>query len=163
MLDAIGAEIPPHVHSRSLMPVIRGETNHHRDWAIYGYWGSSVNVTDGKYTYFQPCDPEQPAEAFSTMMLQMDPWDWFQPPQSHPDATCGQFLPYTDSMVWRYGKRPVVRHEQPMLYNVTDDPNQERDLAGQDDPNEARMRALLTSALTEMQAPQSQLDRLGLA
>jgi hypothetical protein len=50
-----------------------------------------------------------------------------------------------------------------MLYNVTDDPNQERDLAGQGDPNEARMRELLVAALTEMQAPGSQFDRLGLA
>src|SRR5690606_14662744 len=121
MLDALDAEIPDFVHSRSLMPVIRGEREGHRDWAIYGYWGSSVNVTDGEYTYFQPCDPDKPAEAFSTMMLQMDPWDWFQPPRSHPDATAGRFLPYTDSMVWRYSKRPVVRHEQPMLFNVTDD------------------------------------------
>jgi len=163
MLDALDAEIPDFVHSRSLMPVIKGEREGHRDWAIYGYWGSSVNVTDGEYTYFQPCDPDRPAEAFSTMMLQMDPWDWFQPPRSHPDATAGRFLPYTDSMVWRYSKRPVVRHEQPMLFNVTDDPGQERDLAGSGDPNEERMRELLGTALAEMQAPQSQFERLGLA
>ncbi len=163
MLDALNAEIPAHVHSRSLMPVVRGETDRHRDWAIYGYWGSSINVTDGEHTYFQPCDPEKPAEAYSTMMLQMDPWDWFQPPRPHQDAESGRFLPYTDSPVWRYRNPSRSRHERPMLFDVRDDPGQARDLAGRGDPQEARMRDLLVHALTDMQAPQSQFDRLGLS
>lgn len=163
MLDALDAEIPDFVHSRSIMPVIRGETDRHRDWAIYGYWGSSVNVTDGEYTYFQPCDPDKPAEAYSTMMVMMDPWDWFLPPRPHGDAEAGRFLPFTDAPVWRYRLPSRVRHERPMLYNVTDDPAQERDLAGAGDPNEDRMRELLVTALAEMQAPHSQFDRLGLA
>lgn len=162
MLDALSASTPAHAHSRSLMPVITGTARAHRDWAIYGYWGSSVNVTDGKYTYFRPCDAEQPAEAYSTMMLQMDPWDWFLPPQPHEDAESGRFLPYTDAPVWRYGLSSRVRHESPMLFNVDDDPLQEHDLAGNSDPNEQRMCELLVTALTEIKAPQSQFKRLGL-
>lgn len=163
MLEALGAEPTPGVHSRSLMPLITGGETTHREWTIYGYWGSSINISDGTYTYFQPCDRDRPAESHSTMMLQMAPWDWFQPPVPHMDAEAGRFLPYTESPVWRYTMPSQWRHDAPMLFNVADDPGQEHDLAGSGDPNEARMKALLTEALRSMQAPQSQFERLGLA
>ncbi len=162
ILDALEAEPTPNVHSRSLMPVVTGERDSHRDWTIYGYWGSSINISDGRYTYFQPCDRSMPAEAHSTMMVMMAPWDWFRPPVPHPDAEGGRFLPFTDSPVWRYSIPSQWRHDAPMLFDVHDDPVQDNDLAGTGDANEQRMKNLLVTALDTMQAPISQYQRLGL-
>jgi arylsulfatase A-like enzyme len=162
MVDALEGTVPSEVHSQSLMPVLRGERERHRDWAIYGYWGSTMNVTDGRYTYFQPCDSSLPAYAHSTMMIQMDPWDWFQPPKPHFDAEAGKFLPYTDSPVWRYASDSMVRHEQPMLFDVQEDPGQENDLINEQPTIASDMKALLVSALTELDAPEQQFKRLKL-
>ncbi len=162
VLDALDADPNPNAHSRSLMPIVTDGAAKHRDWALYGYWGSSINITDGRYTYFHPCNPEISAEAYSTMMLMMDPWDWFRPPVPHTDAEGGTFLPYTHSPVWRYSNPSRSRHDAPMLFDVQSDPMQEDDLAGQDDVNVLRMRKLLVEALESMQAPRSQFERLGL-
>jgi len=162
ILDALEAQPTPHVHSRSLMPVVTGDQASHRDWTIYGYWGSSINISDGRHTYFQPCDRSMPAEAHSTMMVMMAPWDWFQPPVAHVDAEGGRFLPFTDSPVWRYSIPSQWRHDAPMLFDVQDDPMQANDLAGTGDANEQRMRDLLVTVLDTMQAPRSQYRRLGL-
>ncbi len=162
ILDALEAEPTTDVHSRSLMPILTGNQEAHRDWVIYGYWGSSINVCDGRYTYFHPCDPEVPAESYSTMMLQMAPWDWFLPARPHYDAVAGKFLPYTESPVWRFTMPSQWRHDSPMLFDTEADPGQLNDLAGRGDPNEDRMRNLLWEAMDTMQAPKSQYKRLHL-
>ena len=162
ILEALGASPTPDVHSRSLIPLLTGEQDTHRDWVISGYWGSSFHVCDGRYTYFHPCDPDVPAESHSTMMLLMAPWDWFMPPRPHYDADAGAFLPYTESPVWRYTVPSQWRHDKPMLFDVDADPGQLNDLAGSGDPNEDRMRDLLIEVLDAMRAPESQYARLHL-
>ncbi|MEF8853835.1 MAG: sulfatase-like hydrolase/transferase, partial [Haloarculaceae archaeon] len=144
VLDELGVDAD-HRHSRSLSPLLHGERDSHRDWAIYGYWGSSVNVTDGEYTYLRPCDESVDAECYSTEM--MNALGWFQPREPEYDAEAGDFLPYTESPVWRWETYATGRHDDPMLFDVTDDPEQERDLAGADGPEEDRMRALLVEAM----------------
>lgn len=57
VLDVFDVESEGGPHSRSLWPVLSGAAKDHRDWAIYGYWGSSVNVTDGTYMYLHPMTP----------------------------------------------------------------------------------------------------------
>ncbi len=163
VLEALDAEPNPNAHSRSLMPVVNDAATAHRDWALYGYWGSSINITDGRYTYFHPCNPDVVAEAYSTMMLMMDPWDWFRPPVPHMDAEAGRFLPYTQSPVWRYSNPSRSRHDAPMLFDVDSDPAQEHDLTDLDGETAGRMRALLVEALETMQAPTSQFERLELS
>ncbi|MFB6218611.1 MAG: sulfatase, partial [Halobacteriaceae archaeon] len=147
-------------HSRSLAPLVRGERATHRDWALYGYWGSSVNVTDGEYTYLHPCEESVDAYCHSTEM--MNALGWFAPREPNPDAEAGDFLPYTDSPVWRYPAPSAGRHDEPMLFDVGADPEQEDDLAGEGHPEEARMRSLLVEALDDLGAPDNQFERLGL-
>jgi arylsulfatase A-like enzyme len=170
ILDELGVEAD-HRHSRSLSPLLRGERNSHRDWAIYGYWGSSVNVTDGEYTYLHPCDETVDAECYSTEM--MNAFGRFQPRDPEYDAEAGEFLPYTDSPVWKWETYATGRHDDPMLFDVTTDPEQEDDLAGgsedeseregEGESEEERLRSLLVDAMTELDAPPRQYGRLGLA
>jgi arylsulfatase A-like enzyme len=159
VLEALGAPVSDRVHSRSLLPLVEGRRDDHRDWALYGYWGSSVNVTDGRYTYFHPTDPDAPAACFSTEM--MNPHRWFQPPTPQEDAEPAQ-LPYADAPVWRYEALSGDRHSDPMLFDTRADPGQETDLAGDGRDDEARMRDLLSGALDELDAPESVPARLGL-
>ena len=161
VLEALEADIPEKTHSRSLMPLLTGKATAHRDWALYGYWGSTVNVTDGRYTYLHPCRSDEPAWCYSTQF--MNPYNWFGPSEPPTDVTAGPFLPYTNVSTWRYALESRNRHPAPMLFDVLADPNQEHDLGGQANPEEARMRALLETALTEVQAPEQHRERLGLA
>ena len=160
ILDELGVEAD-HRHSRSLSPLLHGEHDEHRDRAIYGYWGSSVNVTDGEYTYLHPCDESVDAACHSTeMMNALGP---FQPREPEFDAEAGEFLPYTESPVWRWSTHATGRHDDPMLFDVSADLEQEDDLAGEGREEEDRMRSLLVDALDHLDAPASQYERLGLA
>lgn len=160
VLEALGVDPPATVHSRSLLPLLRGERDTHRDWALYGYWGSTVNVTDGRHTYLRPCRDDLPASCYSTMM--MNPYGWFTPPKVQHAAEAGRFLPYTDAPVWRYPDKSSTRHDAPLLFDRHNDPGQTANLAGQGLPDEARLRDLLVEALRQIAAPAEQYQRLGL-
>ena len=95
--------------------------------------------------------------------MMMNPHGWFQPVKVQQGAEAGQFLPYTDAPVWRYPAMSYTRHQEPLLFDVLSDPKQENNLAGQGLPEETRMRELLVKALNELEAPQKQYERLGLA
>nr|MBA2278302.1 sulfatase-like hydrolase/transferase [Chloroflexia bacterium] len=160
MLDALDIPVPVSSHGRSLLPLLRGETDRVRDWALYGYWGSTMNVTDGRWTYHQPCRDDIPAYLYSTMML--NPWDWFAPARPQPDAESGRFLPYTDAPVWRYPAKSQRRHDEPLLFDVERDPGQVENLAEREPAQAQAMRELMVTALRELSAPDEQYERLSL-
>ncbi|MFB6143071.1 MAG: sulfatase-like hydrolase/transferase [Halorientalis sp.] len=160
VLEALDAPVPDDTHSRSLLPLVLGEATDHRDWALYGYWGSTVNVTDGRYTYLHPPDPDVDAHCHSTGM--MNPRRWFTPRSGQPDAESGDFLPYADVPVWRYEGATHARHEEPMLFDTDADPAQETDLAGEGHPAETRLREGLVAAMDRLDAPAREYERLGL-
>ncbi len=160
MLDALDVEggTP---HSRSLMPLVTGETDRHRDWAIYGYWGSSVNVTDGRYTYLHPNDPDMPASITSSMLMNPYPRQ-YQPPAPPAEVEAGRFLPYTDAPTWRFMAPSMVRNEQPLLFDTECDPTQVENIVDAQPEQAARMKKLLQSALTDLDVPADLFARLHL-
>ena len=160
VVDALGLERDTR-HSRSLLPLVRGDADSVREYALYGFWGSSINVTDGRYTYHHPCRGDEPTPCFSTSM--MNPYGWFVPDDPQSDAESGRFLPYTDSPVWRYEAPSYSRHESPMLFDAEADPDQHDDLYGEDDETAGRLRGLLERGLYELNAPQEQYRRFDLS
>ncbi|MFP8957653.1 sulfatase-like hydrolase/transferase [Natrialbaceae archaeon A-CW3] len=160
LIDFAGGKTPNNVHSKSLVPLLTGDDSHHRDWAIYGYWGTSVNITDGEYTYLHPCESDAPVDCYSTQMI--NPRDWFMPDTPKVNATADAYLPYTDCPVWKIEAKSNQRHSDPLLFNVDNDPNQTRDLISQKPGEHSRMKRLLKSALDNLQAPDKQYDRLNL-
>jgi len=147
-------------HSRSLLPVVTGDRDAaaHRDWAVYGYWGSTVNVTDGRWTYMHPAGEADAAACFST--TQMNPNRWFTPLVEKTDAEPAT-LPYADAPVWRFPGAVSRRNEEPLLFDTERDPGQERPV--DDDAEHERMRGLLDEALEQLQGPPDLHDRLGLS
>jgi len=73
------------------MPLTEDETDEHCNWALYGWWGSSINVTDGEYTYMLPCRNDRPAYCYSTN--QIDAWGWMSAPAAKHDAEAGNVPP----------------------------------------------------------------------
>jgi len=155
----LGLENDDSNHSQSLCPLLQGETSTHRDVAIYGYWGSSINITDGQYTYLHPCDTDEPTEWHSSHHL--DPHSWFIPTRPLTDADAGQFLPFTDAQVWRDEGRSFVQNEEPLLFDVSVDPQQQSSISN---PQiKQRMRTRLVAELERLGAPASQYERLNLS
>jgi arylsulfatase A-like enzyme len=164
VLDAL--DIPEDVvdrrHSRSVTPILDGEfsTAEHREWALYGYWGSGIAVTDGRYTYHHPCDETVDAVCHSTRMINANAW--FQPETPEPDAKSGAFLPYTDTPVWRYTVPAHSRHDEPLCFDTADDTGQTHNIAP-DTSEITRLRALLKDALGHLDAPPNVYNRLQLS
>jgi arylsulfatase A-like enzyme len=152
LLEAAGAEIPAHTHGRSLLPLLRGEREDHREYALYGYFGADGCVTDGRYTYFHPGDPEAEVDIYSTMQM-----------RGKQGAAAVDSIPHAADAVWRYpagtGSRQV---DEPTLYDTETDPGQTENLASEASEQAERMRGLLTEGLRELGAPESQFERLGL-
>lgn len=157
VLETFGVEARA-PHSRSLLPALRA-TPRHRDWALYGYWGSSVNVTDGRFTYLHPWFDGGTARCYSTMFI--NPWEWFSPVKVPSNVTSGSFLPYSTGPVWCYESDSHPAQNEPLLYDVLSDPEQNVNLAGQGLQEERHMRELLIHALHELHAPAEQFERLG--
>ncbi|WP_162991510.1 sulfatase-like hydrolase/transferase [Halostella salina] len=162
VLDALDAPVPDGTHGRTLRPLLAGDADEGRDSALYGYWGSAVNVTDGRHTYLHPCDPSVDADCFSTGMLNARGFPLPRDPKT--DADAGQFLPYTDSPVWRYAAPSFSQTDEPLLFDTREDPGQTTNLADDGGGPAAvdRMRGLLVDALDDLGAPDSQYARLGL-
>ena len=155
--DAAGAQDTR--HGRSLLPLLRGQAETVRDWAIYGYFGRTLNVTDGRYTYHLSAQTDRPLYLYSSMF--MNAGNWFSPAQVPENPEAGRFLPYTDSMVWRYPARIRGPERETMLFDTERDPWQDDNLAGREPEQEARMARLLQSALAKLQAPQELYARFG--
>ena len=170
ILEALGIEPPEWTHGRSHLPVTLGERDEHRDWALYGYWGATMNVTDGQYTYHHPNRGGEPPLNHSTSMV--NPYGWFVPPKVQQEATAGKFLPYTDAPVWRYAPsnqsgpeehlKVSVQHDEPLLYDIATDRRQETNIANTDAEKRSEMRDLLVSAMETLEAPDTEFDRLEL-
>lgn len=160
MLEAMDVDRPSGTHSKSLLPLVRGTETDHRDYVLYGYWGTSVNVTDGTYTYHRPPEPDSETMCHSTTM--QNPHSWFTPRATRSGVDSGEYLPYTDSSVWRYPADSWFQHQDKRLYDVTSDPEQRTNLASEESDAADRLASLLERGLEDLDAPKSQWSRLGL-
>ncbi len=164
---------PEHItHGKSLLPLVTGEKDSIRDWALGGIFGNWVQIHDGKNKYARsPVQDNYPlsmwSNRWSTMPIPYMPgvrlpnpdknaWLDFMPGSDIPVIRQpfqeGDLLPY-----WSVGA-PVDDHH---LYVIPDDPQEQDNRTGQ--PLEKDMIELLRVALKEVEAPQEQFDRLGIS
>jgi arylsulfatase A-like enzyme len=153
LLESLGASVPERTHGRSLGPLLRRETDDHREFALYGYFGADACITDGRYTYFLPGDDETTVNVYSTMQM----------PRKNGDAEVAS-APFTENALWRYPSHSGSQQApEPMLFDTRDDPRQTNNIAAEAADERERMRGLLVDALDELGAPDEQYERLGLA
>jgi arylsulfatase A-like enzyme len=158
ILEALGIELPEGIHGKSLIPYVRGDDQNYRvrEVASYGRFGEAINITDGEHTLFVWPKSEK-----------NEPLYWYgqNPPQSrygHWKLT-GAFR--VDEERHRiYWPVSCARGEmRTQLFNIKEDPKQEHDLSRSQPEVVEELKGTLVTFLQSVDAPRSQLQRLGLA
>jgi len=158
-------------HGRSLLPLIDGRARAVREHVLSGVWGREVHLIDDHFKYARaPIGTNAPlsmwSNRWSTMPVHGMPALRLPRPDERavldrmPGSTVpvirqpfreGDMLPF-----WALGSFSGNH-----LYNVRDDPTEEENLAGH--AVEKRAAERLRAALAEIEAPDDQFVRLGLA
>lgn len=163
VLDYQGVEVPDTVMGKSLRSVVEcGESVH--DYALYGTFGCSVNVTDGRYTYFRGGRDQSSCHEYTTSLTTIR--DWLSADRAD-QIEVGYFLPRAPFPAYRVpsGPEALVKDggtyaNEDHLFDLVEDPDQVTKVL--DAEVSARMEALLVRAMREVQAPEDQFVRLGL-
>ena len=158
------------------MPLLTGQAESVRDWAIGGVYGNWVQVTDGRRKYARaPVDANMPLSMWSNRWSTMPVGRGLEQFRVFPNpdrrATL-DFMPGSDVPVirqpfeagdplpfWAGGARNVGRHH---LYDLGVDPDETENRRDEAD-QAGEMIDLLRTALVELDAPVEQLARLGIA
>jgi arylsulfatase A-like enzyme len=172
LCDLFDVEMKYATHGHSLMPLVKGETEKIRDYALGGVFGQWVQICDGTRKYARaPSGDGYPlsmwSNRWSTMPVPSMPglrlpnpdrraWLDFMPGSEIPvirqPFVEGDMLPF-----WSIA--PVVDDHH--LYLLDEDPAEENNRRGE--VEESAMIALLHQALTDLEAPVEQFERLGIA
>ncbi len=171
MLEIMGAPIPEHVQGHSLLPVMASD-HKIRDVGIYGVYGSAINITDGRYTYFHyPPDlkggdlyqytlmPTHIVRRFSVEELQdlelAAPYSFTKGVKTLKVPT----TPKSPYFAHPMGPATAEQHAS-MIFDTEADPLQ---LQALDDPGQiGRLRQELVSILKASEAPSDLYNRFGL-
>lgn len=170
VLDAMGVA-PGEMDGRSLMPVLRGQAESVRDWALYGWFGAYLQITDGDFTYLRA--PESPDNGPLYMYrLTWNTAPWWSVPIPDDRLEIGRYHPRERRMIGRMkltedekarlGITAAQVSQPTQLYDVRTDETQTNNLA-EDQELRARYEALLARAMREVGCPPEQFERLGLA
>ena len=168
ILDLFDAPVPPEVRGKSLAPVLAHDTPV-RACCLYGQFGGSVNVTDGRYTYFRY--PEGSDEQlFHYTLMPMHMRSFFEPLELKNATLFGPFdftkgvpvlkLPIAaDAKANMLARYPLL-DPQTALYDLATDPGQMQAALLQD--QEARLVGLLQAEMRAHDAPAEAFRRLDL-
>jgi arylsulfatase A-like enzyme len=158
IMDLHGADLPPHVHGRSLRRVLECGGPHH-DAVLYGYHGKDIGMTDGRYTYCR-----QPLDGSFLYHYTAMPRRYFHQREKLAAAETGPFLERAGGMPVYRVKVPSHRHhgapDYNLIYDLESDPGQERPI--RDPALEARMASKMRDLLRRYDAPECQFVRVGL-
>lgn len=163
------------IHGKSLLPVLGGETDQVRQYALYGWFGKPVNITDGHYTYFRAANEDnKPLYWYGSVLTTYA--RYFSDGLPTELIDCGNYLEWTKLPVYRinlgvvnaameekmkeFGIFPDPDLKVSMLFDIDKDNDQLYPI--HDQQLEERFKAALVTALREHQSPEEQLDRLNL-
>lgn len=163
VLDYSGITFDHAVHGRSLRDVLENDAASFRKAALFGWFGQTVNLSDGEHTYFRAAAKEDNQPLYRhTLASLLSSYHDLPTAEDYTGAEFGRYLPYVDMPILRV---PIQKDRQPhhadnRLYNIQDDYGQVKDLSGMD--AERQYEKLLVQCLSELDAPPSQYQRLGL-
>jgi arylsulfatase A-like enzyme len=158
-LDAAGAPIPERTHSRSVMPVLRGQTDRHRDVLLYGTFGQGVCLTDGDWTIFKAPVQDEPLFVYSSQIFRSLV---SQEEGVNLPVASGTYIPGVALPQWQIPTRYPVLNSEDMLFYRAEDPGQTRNLWLSAPDQRERMLSLLRDAIEQEGSPPEQWTRLGL-
>ncbi|MFW5787362.1 MAG: sulfatase [Halanaerobiales bacterium] len=168
LLDYYNIEKPEPVQGYSLKGVLEGQIKEqeHRDTALYGWHGKTVNITDGKYTYFRAPAREDNYPCYVYGAIPTTLWT-FMGKGKEKEIEMGRFLEHTDYPVYKIPmakkgvkSKAIENVKETLLFDIKNDYNQEKPL--NDKQIEEKMIKKLKKAMNKAQSPQEQFERLGL-
>jgi arylsulfatase A-like enzyme len=171
LVDLFDVDTTYKAHGRSMLPLLSGDASSIREYALGGVYGQWVQITDGVRKYARaPVADGFPlsmwSNRWSTMPVPSMPglrlpnpdkraWLDFMPDSDVPvirqPFRAGDLLPF-------WAMSPAIGDHY--LFDLQNDPQEHENIIGE--PVEQEMTALLKSALTEVDAPEEQFERLGL-
>jgi arylsulfatase A-like enzyme len=165
ILDYRGIDAPQRLHGGSLRPLLENRTETHRDVALYGWFGKAVNITDGRYTYFRAPVRDDNFPCFAYCGIPTTLWRYMGV-EAQRSIETGPFLKHTDYPVYRIPINSAremggLKHvRESLLFDIAVDYRQERPV--RDERLEKQMAGMLAKAMTAVDAPDDQFERLGL-
>jgi arylsulfatase A-like enzyme len=170
LLDMHGMTTPAEVTGRSLLPLLAAETTV-REAAIYGVFGSAVNVTDGRYTLFLYPPEMHRAGLFQYTLMPMHMKEMFSveelqeadlaPPQRFSKGTPLLRVPSTPKSPNYKLHGPAAQHDTvTVMFDLLNDPAQEHPIG---DPEvRSRMCRHIVELMRLNDAPPEYFERLDL-
>jgi arylsulfatase A-like enzyme len=165
IMDYFGVPLEVGIHGESWKQVLENNAPVEREAVLYGWYGQTINLTDGKHTYFRAPvrEDNQPLYRYFLAPGTLSGRGDVCSKTFYEEATLGHFLPYTDYAVIR------ARVDRPRssewadtrLYDIESDYGQTVNLAGTE--IEEQYERLLVSTMREVDAPSWQYQRVGLA
>jgi arylsulfatase A-like enzyme len=168
LLDCFGFAADAETTGKSLLPLL-AQDRQLREVALYGIFGGSLNVTDGRYTYFHyPADLSGEGlfeyTLMPTHMNRMFPVDQLR------GATLGRAFDFSQGVrplripALRQGQRPELNggflDARSMLFDLRDDYAQNRPLAAADRPEVVeRLISAARAVLRRHDAPDEVFER----
>lgn len=154
------------VQGRSLWPLLKKEKEKIRDYAIYGWYGMPVNITDGEYTYFRAAanDRNAPLYLYAAGLTSFEQYLGCSMPEE--SISTGYYLKNVPMPVYRLDmsrktpEKPFMDLGENRLYRITDDPGQMHPIT--DPALEEKYCRALVEVMREHDAPEEQFERLGL-
>jgi arylsulfatase A-like enzyme len=172
LTDLFGVTSRQRTHGKSLLPLLAGEATSVRDWLLTGVWGREVVLVNGRHKYVRgPAAGNGPLSMLSNRWSTMPTHGALDPHEALPFPDHRAFLdrmPGSDLPVihqrWEVGD-PVpywarTRSGGAHVFDLENDPTEDENLKG--GSLEAQLAEQLRAALVEMEAPKTQLERLGL-
>ena len=167
LLDYFNIEKTETMQGESLIPVLTGETDTAREEILYGWFGGTINVYDGKYTYFRAPKREDNMPLYHycstpTTLLK------FLGPDVADEIEMGRYLPYTNFPVYKIpGYFPIGGHfkstkyiRDTLLFDRDSDYFQEKPI--KDEEIEKSMASKMVKLMLEADSPEEQFVRVGL-
>lgn len=163
------------IHGKSMKALAQGDEKPIRRHALYGVFGKSVNITDGRYTYSRAPVNENnaPLALHASTLTTLKHYFGIEHITDVKRIETGRFLKWTDFPVYRVPADNVLLanasmrfdrrsqyHASDMLFDISTDYRQEHPV--QDSETEIQLKDELRRALKEHDAPDEQFKRLGL-
>ncbi len=170
LLDLYGQAPPTQNQGHSLLQVLSGN-DAPREALLYGVFGSAVNITDGRYTYFRYPKDLQGPDLFQHTLMPTHMKERFSVAEL-ADATLAPPMPFTKGVpllkVPATPKSPVFYGHGPggqqdthtVLYDLASDPAQLQPI--RDAAVEQRLSAQMACLMRANDAPSESFTRLDL-
>lgn len=160
LLEYFGVEIPKDMQGKPLRDVMEKDTPI-REYAVFGYHGSQVDVTDGRYVYMHSAvNPEMPVYEYTLMPTHMRAMFSAEELQDTQLAAPFSFTKGCSLMkIVKRDKMGDTTKFGSMLFDLETDPDQAHPL--EDEAVRKRMMGYIRDCMENSDAPVELYERLG--